>query len=140
TGTATTDGRRRSLRPLRRLLPYLGRYRGLVAGALLSLVLAAVTTLTLPVAVKRMIDHGFSDADSVFIANHFAVLIAIAAVLALSSAARYYFVITLGERLVADLRRDVFAHVTRLSPAFVDRSRSGEIVSRLTADATQVKS
>jgi ATP-binding cassette subfamily B protein len=135
-----TEKRRRSLRPLARLLPYLKRYPGLVAGAVVFLVLAAATTLTLPLAVRRMVDHGFSGADSVFIANYFTMLIVIAAVLALASACRYYFVISLGERVVADLRRDVFAHVTMLSPGFFDTVQSGEIVSRLTADTTQIKS
>lgn len=141
--TATGNERRaarRSLGPLRRLVPYLARYRVLVAGAAVSLLAAAVTTLTLPIAVRRMIDHGFSDADSAFIASYFSMLIVIAAVLALASATRYYFVLTLGERVVSDLRRDVFSHVTCLSPAFFDTVQSGEIVSRLTADTTQIKS
>ncbi len=132
--------KRRSLHPLMRLAPYLGRNKGKVAGAAVFLVLAAATTLTLPLAVRRMIDNGFSGGDSAFIANYFTMLIAIAGVLALASALRYYFVITLGERIVADLRRDVFDHVTTLSPSFFDMSLSGEIVSRLTADATQIKS
>jgi ATP-binding cassette subfamily B protein len=136
----SADERRRSLKPLRRLFPYLGRYRGLVVGAVASLTLAAATTLALPLAVRRMIDFGFSSADSSFIANYFAMLVVMAAVLAAASAGRYYFVITLGERVVADLRRDVFSHVTTLSPAFFDRSQSGEIVSRLAADTTQIKS
>ena len=131
---------RRSLRPLRRLLPYISRYRGLASGAGFFLLLAALATLTLPIAVRRMIDHGFSESDPALIANYFSMLIVVAAVLALASAGRYYFVVTLGERVVADLRRDVFNHVTRLSPAFFDRAQSGEIVSRLTADATQIKS
>ena len=135
-----TERRRRSLRPLRRLSPYIFRYPRLVAGAIVFLLLAAGTTLTLPLAVRRMIDHGFSTSDSTFIANYFSMLVVIAALLALASAGRYYFVITLGERVVADLRRDVFAHVARLSPAFFDRSQTGEIVSRLTADTTQIKS
>jgi ATP-binding cassette subfamily B protein len=105
-----------------------------------SLTLAAVTTLALPLAVRRMIDHGFSSSDSTFIASYFAMLVVMAAVLAAASAGRYFFVITLGERVVADLRRDVFSHVTTLSPAFFDTTQSGEIVSRLAADATQVKS
>ena len=130
----------RSLGPLRRLAPYILPYRGLVIGAVISLMAAALTTLSLPVAVRRMIDHGFSGADSAFIANYFTMLIVLASVLALASAARYYFVITLGERVVSDVRRDVFAHVARLSPAFFDRVQSGEIVSRLTADTTQIKS
>ncbi len=132
--------RRRSLRPLAQLFPYLARYRVKLSLSVVFLLVAAATTLTLPLAVRRMIDHGFSSGDSAFIANYFSMLIVIAALLALASAGRYYFVITLGERVVADLRRDVFAHVTRLSPAFFDRSHSGEIVSRLAADTTQIKS
>ena len=134
------ERKRRSLRPLGRLFPYLGRYRGMVAAAVFFLLLAAATTLTLPLAVRRMVDNGFSESDPTFIANYFSMLVVIAAVLALASACRYYFVITLGERVVSDIRRDVFAHVTKLSPAFFDRSQSGEIVSRLTADTTQIKS
>ncbi|RDJ08929.1 ABC transporter transmembrane domain-containing protein [Rhizobium grahamii] len=130
----------RSLKPLGRLTPYLVRYRGLVAGALASLALAAVTSLALPLAVRRMIDHGFTQADGSFINSYFLMLMIMAIVLAVASALRYYFVITLGERVVADLRRDVFSHVTRLSPAFFDINQSGEIVSRLTADTTQIKS
>ncbi len=131
---------RRSLGPLRRIFPYLGRYKAMVAGALVALVLAAAMTLTLPLAVRRMIDHGFGGGDSSFIAQYFGMLVVIGVVLALASAARYFFVITVGERVVSDLRRDVFAHVAQLSPAFFDRSQSGEIVSRLAADATQIKS
>ncbi|WP_292583203.1 ABC transporter transmembrane domain-containing protein, partial [Mesorhizobium sp.] len=103
------DGRRRSLGPLRRLYPYIFRYRKMVIGAIISLVVAAATTLALPMAVRRMIDHGFSASDSKFIAEYFAMLVVMAALLAAASASRYYFVITLGERVVADIRRDVFA-------------------------------
>src|SRR5690606_19013021 len=115
-------------------------YRALVVGALVSLTLAAVTTLALPLAVRRMIDHGFSTSDSTFISNYFVMLMGMAAALAMASAGRYYFVITLGERVVADIRRDVFDHVTTLSPSFFDKTQSGEIVSRLAADTTQIKS
>ncbi|UIJ74168.1 ABC transporter transmembrane domain-containing protein [Aurantimonas sp. HBX-1] len=132
--------RRRNLRPLARLVPYMLRYKGLVTGAVICLALAAVTTLSLPLAVRRVVDHGFATSDTGFIDLYFATLILLALVLAVASAGRYFFVITLGERVVADLRKDVFAHVTRLSPAFFDRSMSGEIISRLSADTTQVKS
>ncbi|WP_099865432.1 ABC transporter transmembrane domain-containing protein [Pararhizobium haloflavum] len=135
-----TKTRGRSVRPLARLFPYVLRYRKLVAGALVFLALAATMTLTLPLAVRRMIDHGFSTDDANFINNYFLMLLLIAVLLALASACRYYFVITLGERVVSDLRRDVFAHVTRLSSSFYDVNQSGEIVSRLTADTTQIKS
>ncbi|WP_375714110.1 ABC transporter transmembrane domain-containing protein [Rhizobium sullae] len=136
----TAEKKSRSLKPLARLAPYVMRYRGMVAGALASLAVAAVTSLTLPLAVRRMIDHGFTQADGAFINSYFAMLMVIAVVLAAASALRYYFVITLGERIVSDMRRDVFAHVTRLSPSFFDVNQSGEIVSRLTADTTQIKS
>ena len=134
------EPRRRSLGPLRRIFPYLARYKAMVAAAIVALALAAAMTLTLPLAVRRMIDHGFGGGDSGFIAQYFGMLVVIGIVLAVASAARYFFVITIGERVVSDLRRDVFAHVAELSPAFFDRSQSGEIVSRLAADATQVKS
>ncbi|RWM11358.1 MAG: ATP-binding cassette domain-containing protein [Mesorhizobium sp.] len=137
---ASGDQRRRSVRPLRNLFPYITRYRKLAVGAIISLIVAAMTTLALPMAVRRMIDHGFQASGSTLIAEYFAALVAMAALLAAASASRYYFVITLGERVVADIRRDVFSHVTTLSPAFFDRAHSGEIVSRLAADTTQVKS
>ncbi|WP_375590567.1 ABC transporter transmembrane domain-containing protein [Hoeflea alexandrii] len=138
--TDTPKTARLSVRPLARLFPYITRYPHLVIGALVFLLLAAVTTLTLPMAVRRMIDHGFSAQDAGFINTYFSMLAAIAIMLALASACRYYFVITLGERVVSDIRRDVFDHVTQLSAAFYDANRSGEIVSRLTADTTQIKS
>ncbi len=132
--------RRRTLKPLRAMLPYLWRYKRQLFAAGFFLLLATATTLTLPVAVRRMIDHGFSGKDIGFINNYFAMLVAIAAVLALASAARYYFVIWLGERVISDVRADVFSHITSLSPAFFDKEQSGEIVSRLSADTTQIKS
>lgn len=131
--------RNRSLKPLGRLLPYLSRYKGMVGAAIFFLVLAAVTTLALPLALRRMIDHGFAAQDGRFINNYFSMLLVLAVLLAIASAMRYYYVITIGERVVADLRREVFAHVTRLSAAFFDVNQSGEIVSRLTADTTQIK-
>ncbi|WP_421857300.1 ABC transporter transmembrane domain-containing protein [Oricola sp.] len=131
---------RRDLRPLSRILPYLLRYRGLLAGAIVFLFLAAAVTLTLPTAVRRMIDHGFTENDGTLINSYFGMLMVIAGLLAGVSALRYYFVITLGERVVSDLRRDVFAHVMTLSSSFFDTAMSGEIVSRLTADTTQIKS
>jgi len=136
----TSKTARRSVRPLTRLFPYIRRYPHLIVGALVFLTLAATTTLTLPMAVRRMIDHGFSAQDAGFINSYFSMLAAIAGMLAVASACRYYFVITLGERVVSDIRRDVFDHVTQLSASFYDANRSGEIVSRLTADTTQIKS
>jgi ATP-binding cassette, subfamily B, bacterial len=131
---------RAKLRPLLALAPYVARYRTRALLALVALTVAAVTTLTVPVAVRRMIDFGFSPEGIAMINSYFSVMIAVVAVLAGASAARYYLVMTIGERIVADLRRDVFEHLTALSPVFFDSARSGELVSRLTADTTQIKS
>jgi ATP-binding cassette subfamily B protein len=137
---APGEPRKLRLKPLARLIPYIARYRGRAFAALAALTVAALTTLVVPVAVRRMIDFGFSDKALQLIDSYFAVMVLVVAVLAVSSALRYYLVTTLGERIVADLRSDVFAHLTRLSSAFFDTARTGEIVSRLTADTTQIKS
>jgi ATP-binding cassette subfamily B protein len=128
------------LRPLLALAPYVARYRGRAVLALISLTVAALTTLLVPVAVRRMIDFGFSPEGIALINSYFSVMIAVVAVLAFASASRFYLVMTIGERIVADLRRDVFAHLISLSPSFFDSARSGELISRLTADTTQIKS
>jgi ATP-binding cassette, subfamily B, bacterial len=128
------------LRPLLALAPYVARYRGRACLALVSLTVAAITTLLVPVAARRMIDFGFTPEGIARINSYFSVMIAVVAVLAGASASRYYLVMTIGERIVADLRRDVFAHLISLSPAFFDSARSGELISRLTADTTQIKS
>ena len=138
--SASDERRTLNLRPLGRLVPYIVRYRGRAAAALAALIVASLTTLIVPVAVRRMIDFGFSDKAAQLIDSYFAVMVLIVAVLAISSALRFYLVTTLGERIVTDLRSDVFAHLTWLSPAYFDAVRSGEIVSRLTADTTQIKS
>jgi ATP-binding cassette subfamily B protein len=139
-GTAPAAPGRPAIAPLRALVPYFLRYRGRVLAALAALTLAALATLAVPLAVRRMIDVGFSASDAAFVDQTFLALIAVAATLALASASRYYLVITLGERIVADLRNDLFSHIMVLSPAFFDKARSGEILSRLTADTTQIKS
>jgi ATP-binding cassette, subfamily B, bacterial len=139
TASAAAPERRMNLRPLASLLPYIGRYRWRALSALGALVVAALTTLIVPVAIRRMIDFGFTAKGVALIDSYFLVMIGVAAVLATASALRYYLVTTLGERVVADLRGDVFAHITSLSSAFFDEARTGELVSRLTADTTQIK-
>jgi ATP-binding cassette, subfamily B, bacterial len=110
-----------------------------VSAASLALLAAAITTLIVPIAIRRMIDFGFSQQSANLIDSYFAVMIAVAAVLAAASAARFFFVTRLGERIVADLREEVFGHLVSLSPAYFDVARSGELISRLTADTTQIK-
>lgn len=130
--------RRADFSALGALWPYALKYRNRMFAALAALVLAAGATLVLPVAVRRLIDLGFHPGQDNF-DTYFLGLGGVALALALASSARYYLVMTLGERIVADLRADVFRHLTRLDAAFFDSVKSGEIVSRLTADATQIK-
>jgi ATP-binding cassette subfamily B protein len=146
-GTPLVEGEGTSAKPkrpplgaLKAILPYAGRYKDRIALAVVALVVAAGATLALPLAVRRVIDLGFDADNAAFVNEYFVALIAVAGVLALASASRYYLVITLGERIVADLRADVFTHLTGLEPAFFDANHSGEIISRLTADTTQIKS
>ncbi len=135
----TPEGGETRLRALALMLPYIARYKGRAFGALVALLVAAVSTLAMPLAIRRMIDVGFSSSNAGFVNRTFLALVVLAGLLALASSGRYYLVMTLGERIVADLRRDVFSHLMRLSAAFFDVSRSGDIVSRLTADTTQIK-
>jgi len=132
--------RRASMRALAPLLPYALRYKTQIIGALLALTFASAATLVVPVAIRRMIDVGFSAQSAGQINSYFLGLIAVVAVLAISSGARYFYVMSLGERVVSDLRTDIFAHLTRLDASFYDTVRTGELLSRLTADTTQMKS
>ncbi len=132
------DSRRVKLKPIALLLPYVVRYRWRALAALAALIVAAGSTLVVPLAVRRMIDFGFTG-ERGLIDNYFTVMIGVVALLALASALRFYLVTTLGERIVADLREEVFTHLTVLSPAFFDRTQTGEVMSRLTADTTQIK-
>ena len=130
---------RASLQPLLALKPYLLRYKGVIGAALVALIVSAAATLVLPLAVRRMIDVGFSGMEPGLVDKYFATLLGVGLILAIASAARFYFVNWLGERVVADIRTDIFKHLTGLSPAFYETAHSGEVMSRLTADTTQVK-
>ncbi len=136
----TEQKTRPDFRSLTTFWPYALRQKGRIALALLALLVASVATLVLPLAVRRVIDVGFSGGERQLANSYFVVLIGIVAILALASSARFYLVMTVGERIVADLRAAVFAHLTKLEPAFFDSSRAGDLVSRLTADTTQIKS
>src|SRR5262245_1067310 len=136
---AFEPARGRKLKPLLSLVPYVLRYRWQALAALVALLVAALATLVVPIAVRRMIDFGFSRDSAAMIDSYFTVMIGLVGVLALASAARFYLVTTLGERIVADLREAVFGHIVLLSPAYFDQAKSGELVSRLTADTTQIK-
>jgi ATP-binding cassette, subfamily B, bacterial len=130
----------RNLRPLVGLVPLVLNYRGRLALALVSLLAAALAMLAVPLAVRRVIDHGFTAENAGLVNQYFAMMLVIVGLLAAGSAGRYYFVTWLGERVVADLRRKVFRHLLSLSPGFYDAHSTGETMSRLTADTTQLKS
>jgi len=125
--------------PLGALKPFLIPYRAMIAAAALALIMASAATLVLPAAVRGVIDHGFSEADAANIGRYFLALIAVAAVLGVASATRFYLVTWIGERITADVRARVFDHVLWLSPSFFETTRTGEVLSRLTADTTLVQ-
>ena len=120
---------------LRTLWPFVSRHRGLFIAWLLALACSSTATLSLPHAFRIMIDQGFAQGAGGAIDRAFALLFVVAVALALATAARFFFVSLLGERVVADLRRQLYAHLISLDADFFDRNRSGELVSRLTADA-----
>src|SRR6476620_6347187 len=125
------------------LLPFLRPYRGRIALAGLFLVLAASATLLFPVALRTLIDQGLVGAGEgerlVALRTHFLELFAVAVALGLFSAARFYTVSWLGERVTADLRSAVYAHVIEQSPEFFETTQTGEVLSRLTTDTTLVQ-
>lgn len=123
---------------LRALWPFIRLHSGLFGAWLVALACSSTATLSLPVAFRQMIDHGFSSGAN--IDRTFAFVLAVILALALATAARYFFVTLLGERVVADLRTQLYAHLLELDAGFYDRNRSGELVSRLTADAELLRS
>ena len=130
-------------RSLSGLLPFLRPYRARIALALVFLVLAAMATLLFPVALRSLIDGGLVQSDRgaqvLALREHFVALFGVAVALGVFSAARFYMVSWLGERITADLRNAVYAHVLRQSPAFFETTQTGEVLSRLTTDTTLVQ-
>jgi ATP-binding cassette subfamily B protein len=133
----------RDVRALRGLLPFLRPYRVRIALAALFLLLAAAATLVLPVALRSLIDQGLVPADPgsrvLALRGHFLALFGVGVALGLFSAARFYMVSWLGERVTADVRNAVYDHVVRQSPAFFETTQTGEVLSRLTTDTTLVQ-
>jgi len=129
----------RSLRPLRALLPFLWPFRGRIAAASVALVVSSAATLALPAALRGLIDRGFSTAQIQLISQYFLLFLLAAAILGVATSVRFYFVTWIGERVIADLRKAVFANVVRLSPTFFEVTRTGEVLSRLSADTTLIQ-
>lgn len=130
----------KNIKPLRKLWPFLRLYKKQLAYAGIALVLAAAATLALPVALRFLIDAGFSAENSSQINQQFTGLLVLAVVLGIATATRYYFVTWIGERLVADIRNAVYQHILKLSPVFFESTRTGEVLSRLTTDTTLIQS
>jgi ATP-binding cassette, subfamily B, bacterial len=124
---------------LRGLWPFIRPYRGLLIIAMVALVSTAAITLTLPLAVRRVVD-GFSAREMELLNQYFGAALGLAALLALGTGLRYYFVTRLGERIVADIRKALFARMIDRSPAFYERTMTGEVLSRLTTDTTLIQS
>ena len=130
----------KSLRPLARLAPFVLKYKLAMFLAFIALTVAAAVTLAVPVAIRRVIDQGFSNENAAMVDNYFLAMLVVVLALAVASSARFYLVTWLGERVVVDLRIAVFDHLTALSQSFYEVTRTGEVLSRLTADTTQIKS
>ncbi|MEW6097724.1 MAG: ABC transporter transmembrane domain-containing protein [Pseudomonadota bacterium] len=128
---------------LRQLAPFVRPYRGRVVAAAVFLLLAALTTLVFPLALRGLIDQGLVATPAperlLALRGHFAELFAVGAALGVFSAARFYVVSWLGERITADLRAAVYGHVVGQSPEFFETTRTGEVLSRLTTDTTLVQ-
>lgn len=144
--TAPLDdrGSTRNIRPLAQLLPFIKPYHRTVWLALAALLVAAAAMLALPIAVRRVIDEGFTagitEGSTTSIDSYFVILFVLAVTLGAFAALRSYLVSWLGERVVADLRKQIYAHVIRLDLSFFEQIRSGEVLSRLTTDTTLVQS
>ncbi len=132
-------GRHQGLGGLGLLWPYLRPHRGRVVLALLSLVVAAATVLAFGACLRALIDRGFAQGRPDILNYALASLLAVAVVLAIASGARFYLVSWLGERVVGDLRKDLFAHVVRLGPAWFEIKHSGDVMSRISADAQLIE-
>lgn len=128
-----------SLKPLRLALPFMRPYTGRLLFAFVFLTLASVSMLAMPVAIRYVIDYGFSSENVGSINTYFIALLCLAIVFAIFASIRYYLVMWIGERVVADIRTSVYQHVIKMSPTFFEATRTGEVLSRLTTDTTLVQ-
>ncbi|MGB5338977.1 MAG: ABC transporter transmembrane domain-containing protein, partial [Gammaproteobacteria bacterium] len=126
----------RDLRVLRQLFTFLRPYRSAVLGAMVALLIAAGAVLGFGVVLQRVVDHGLSSGSSAALNQALALFLVVVTVMAASVAARVYLVTWIGERVVADIRKAVFARVLKLEPAFFEVTRTGEVISRLTVDTS----
>jgi len=137
TPQSSTEERAKSRRigSLRALVPFLRPYTAMLAAAVLALITTAVVSLTLPLAVRRVVD-GFETESAELLDQYFLAALAIAGLLALGTGVRYYLVTRLGERVIADIRKSVFDRMIGMSPTFYEKIMTGEVLSRITTDTT----
>jgi ATP-binding cassette subfamily B protein len=133
----------KTVKPLQNLRPFMRPYRVRIALAIVFLVMAALTTLVLPIALRTLIDNGLVAADPnqrvMAMRDHFLALFGVGVALGVFSASRYYSVSWLGERITSDIKQAVYGHVLKQSPEFFETTQSGEVLSRLTADTTLIQ-
>lgn len=129
-----------SLQPLRSLGPLIAPYKAVLAVAITALLISSAALLAMPIAVRNVIDQGFSVEDAANVDRYFFILLLFVLVIGFFGAARAFLVNWLGERVVADLRSKVFAHVIYMDPTFFETTKIGEVLSRLTADTTLIQS
>ena len=143
--TASTDETARlrpkgkDLNPLRGLLPFVMRYRGMVLAALTALLASTSVMLFVPLSIRTLIDQGFSPENAAAIDQYFVGMLLLALLMGVTSSLRFFLVSWIGERVVTDLRAAVFSHIVGQSPAFFEKNHTGEIQSRLTTDTTLIK-
>ncbi len=136
---AAARAKSRSLKPLRELLPFLMPYRWQIVTAMIALLCSATVSLLVPQALRIMIDRGFHEAVVARIGFYFLPLVVASGLLGIFTGVRFYYVTWIGERVIADIRKAVFDHVLSLTPAFFEITRTGEVLSRLTADTTLIQ-
>ena len=134
-GASEDRAKSRRIGSLRALLPFMAPYSAMIAAAIAALVLTAIVSLTLPLAVRRVVD-GFNSETAALLDQYFLAALGIASLLALGTGLRYYLVTRLGERVVADIRKAVFDRMIAMSPAFYEKIMTGEVLSRITTDTT----
>jgi ATP-binding cassette subfamily B protein len=134
-GASEDRAKSRRIGSLRALLPFMAPYSAMIAAAIAALVLTAIVSLTLPLAVRRVVD-GFNSETAALLDQYFLAALGIASLLALGTGLRYYLVTRLGERVVADIRKAVFDRMIAMSPSFYEKIMTGEVLSRITTDTT----
>ncbi|HPF46581.1 MAG: ATP-binding cassette domain-containing protein [Alphaproteobacteria bacterium] len=139
-GAKTDEAPKRKVKEINLLWVFLSPYKSTIIKAMIALVVAAGSTLAIPQAIRRIIDMGFTSVSADLINLYFLALLGVAVVLAVATFSRYYLVTWLGERVVTDIRREVFSKVLTLSPVFFENNRSGDILSRLNTDTTVIQS